>query len=472
MTEAVLIVEDARSVAASYAEALDREGWRAEIVGDVEGALSRLKRGRYGAVLLDLMLPDGDGLAVLKDLGDRPGQPPVVAVTSDGSISRAVEATRLGAFDFLVKPVSREKLVRAIGAAASRGRAAPPRAQIGEFGIIGSSPAVKDLRKQLVRVAGSDATVFVTGESGVGKELCANAVHAASGRAREPFMALNCGAIPGDLLESILFGHVRGAFTGAVSDNLGAARSADGGTLFLDEICEMDVGLQTKMLRFLETGAVTPVGDNKTHPVDVRIICATNRDPRAEIAAGRFREDLFYRLHVLPVHAPALRERGDDVLEIADFLLAKFSNIERKQYEGFSASARAALRNAHWPGNVRELINVVRQAVVLGDGGWISPDLLRLSPTAAPAHPAAAPTAHTSAPVPHHAPQPAPAALTLEDAAERLCRLPLADIERLVIDAAIRDSGSAPKAAKSLRVSPSTIYRKLESWEGRPSPTE
>lgn len=480
MTWSILIIEDAKSLAASYAEALHRIGCKSDFAGDLNVARGKLRSGRFDVVLLDLGLPDGDGLALLRESAANGAGPPYIAVTSDGSISSAIDATRLGAFDFLVKPVSRERLTQAV-ASACRAKPATdtaPRPQ-GRYGITGSSPQMEALRRRIERVARSGATVFITGESGVGKELCAQAVHAASARSSGPFIALNCGAIPGDLLESEVFGHLKGSFTGAISDKTGAVGAADGGTLFLDELCEMDVRLQTKLLRFLETATITPVGATRPQGIDVRIICATNRDPQAEVAAGRFREDLYYRLFVLPVDVPPLRDRGGDVLEIAESLLQQFAREEGKTFSGFSEEAKRGLFAARWPGNVRELRNVIRQAVVMEDGGVIGYDALMLPDGPGPAPPLAR-APHSSPGILTHPPGPAPtgesfaaphvnavAPSTVEAAAEVLCRLPMADIERLIIDAAIENFGSAPKAAKSLRVSPSTIYRKKENWDGR-----
>ncbi|QIE57206.1 AAA domain-containing protein [Pikeienuella piscinae] len=229
----------------------------------------------------------------------------------------------------------------------------PAPEEAGAARLIGGSAPMRALRRRLARVARSNAAVFLTGESGTGKDLCAEAIHAASSRATGPFIAINCGAIPAGLIEAALFGHRRGAFTGAVADSKGATAAADGGTLFLDEICELPLGLQPRLLRFLETGAVAPVGDHTSRPVDVRIISATNRDPTAEVAAGRLREDLLYRLHVLPVHAPPLRERKEDITTIAEVLLTRFALEEGKRFEGFTPDARAALEAARWPGNVR-----------------------------------------------------------------------------------------------------------------------
>jgi two-component system repressor protein LuxO len=314
--------------------------------------------------------------------------------------------------------------------------------------------------------APSNATVFVMGESGTGKELCAEAVHRMSKRAGGPFVTLNCAAIPKDLLESEIFGHVKGAFSGATADRKGAALSADGGTLFLDEICEMDVNLQAKLLRFLQSKEVQRLGEDRVQRSDVRIVCASNRDPLAEVKAGRFREDLYYRLHVIPIELPPLRERGDDVVELAEHFLARFSEEEGKDFKGLAPDAAAAMRACDWPGNVRQLENLMRRLVVLNEGETIDLEMLPAeigraagSPRdATPAGPAMAaqdgPRLTAAAP-----------ALAGPAAAE----LPVGPLEatiREAIERAIAScGGSIPKAAQMLEVSPSTLYRRIEAWE-------
>ncbi len=303
-------------------------------------------------------------------------------------------------------------------------------------------------------VADTKATVLITGESGTGKELCAEAIHALSPRASGPFIALNCGAIPADLLESEVFGHLKGSFTGAIADKPGAAAAADGGTLFLDEICEMDLSLQTKLLRFLQTSTITPVGATRPRKVDVRIICATNRDPREEVRRGRFREDLYYRLHVVPIHMPPLRERNDDVIEIAERLLVEMAREEGRVFTGLSPEVADLFRRLPWPGNVRQLINVLRNVVVLNDGPLVTIDMLP---------PDILEAAHLS---PANAPQATTLPPGTPSALAELAGRTLAQIERMVIEAAIaRHGGSIPRAAMELDVSPSTIYRKREAWE-------
>ena len=272
--------------------------------------------------LLDLRLPDMDGLEVLAEIARRGMTLPVVVITAHGSVETAVSAIRAGASDFLVKPISGERLRVTLHNHLEKQRLAAvvdtyrTRIDRDRFeGFIGASLAMQAVYRSIESAAASDATVFFTGESGTGKEVGARAIHDLGRRRGKAFHPLNCAAIPKDLIESEIFGHVKGAFTGAVSDRPGAARLADGGTLFLDEICEMDPFLQTKLLRFVQTGAFTPVGGTRSEQVDVRFVCATNRDPLAEMRAGRFREDLFYRLHVVPIHMPPLCERGEDVLD-------------------------------------------------------------------------------------------------------------------------------------------------------------
>lgn len=313
-------------------------------------------------------------------------------------------------------------------------------------GYIGSSTAMQVVYRMIEQAASSKATVFVTGESGTGKEVCAHAIHKLSLRSDKPFVALNCAAIPKDLIESEVFGHIKGAFTGASSDREGAAMLANGGTLFLDEICEMDLGLQGKLLRFLQTGEFNRVGDSKTRKVDVRIVTATNRDPLAEVEAGRFREDLYYRLHVIPIMLPALRERGDDVLEIALSLLAAYSAEEGRHFTGFTPEVAGMLLSYDWPGNVRQLQNIIRNIVVLHDGERVTPDMV-------------------PAPVGGRWARPHGFGRTEQPAGNAAPIRPLIEVEREAIEAAIAAcGGNIPRAAVMLGVSPSTIYRKRLAW--------
>ncbi len=288
---------------------------------------------------------------------------------------------------------------------------------------------------QIRRMAPSKAPVFITGESGTGKELVADAIHAHAGDGERPFVAINCSAIPRDLMESEIFGHVRGAFTGAADGRIGAAEFADGGTLFLDELAEMDFALQAKLLRFVQTGTFRRVGGSEVTRVAVRIVSATNRDPLTEVGAGRLRADLFYRLHVLPIHLAPLRERAEDIAPLAEAFLARFAAEEGRRFTGFDNDAMRLLQDYGWPGNVRELANVIRRIVVLDDGDVVTAAML---PEAVRS---AAPASGGTAVVPYAAQ------------------------ERAIIEGALSAfGGNIARAAEALEIHPSTIYRKLQSW--------
>lgn len=465
----VLLVEDTLSLQMVYRSILATAGHRVAVAASAAEGLEQFRTHRPMVVLLDLILPDRDGLEVMQEIQALQPETRVIAITANGSVNRAVEAMRAGAHDFLVKPFDEGKFLSAVqnALAEANPREAPkpadPSAPVtrsrdaGEVaegsGFIGTSDAMKRIHGTIASVARSMATVFITGESGTGKELCALAVHANSNRASGPFIALNCGAIPQDLLESEVFGHVKGSFTGAISDKPGAAAAADGGTLFLDEICEMAPTLQTKLLRFLQTSTVQPVGATRPRKVNVRIVCATNQDPLDAVRRGQFREDLYYRLYVVPIHMPPLRDRGEDIIEIAEAALARFAAEEGRAFHGLAPSVRALMQAHPWPGNVRQLLNVMRNVVVLNQGGWVTPDMLPPGLTDE--------TAAADAPV--TAP-PASEMLT----ADTLLGLPLAEAERRLIKATLElHGGSIPKAARVLDVSPSTLYRKIEAWSAK-----
>lgn len=454
----ILLVEDTPSLQMVYRSVLQAAGFNVITASTAADGLRQFQDSGALTVLLDLMLPDRDGLSVMREmLALRPAARMIV-ITANASINRAVEAMRSGAHDFLVKPFDEARLLSAIRNAGAVAQNAPktgprrrpsPDPDIGEAVFIGSSAAMKQVQDTIRSVAGSMATVFITGESGTGKELCALAVHAGSPRAEGPFIALNCGAIPQDLLESEVFGHMKGSFTGAISDKPGAAAAADGGTLFLDEICEMAPALQTKLLRFLQTSTVQPVGAVRPRKVNVRIVCATNRDPAEAVRRGEFREDLYYRLFVVPVHMPPLRERDDDVVEIAQAALERFSREEGRRFDGFDPEVLDLFRRHSWPGNVRQVLNVIRNIVVLNQGGRITLEMLPRS---------LARTEVTPPPV-------APQVQTVGSGLDMLIGHSMAAIERMVIlETIARYQGSVPRAARVLDLSPSTIYRKLESW--------
>ncbi|QFT32114.1 Luminescence regulatory protein LuxO [Labrenzia sp. THAF82] len=469
----VLIVEDALPLATVYGHQLSRAGIDTLHVETGQDAIDRLRKGGISVVLLDLQLPDMSGHDVLTLIGEEQLPVTVVVVTSSGSIKTAVEAMQAGAYDFLVKPVAEERLVTTTRNALEREtltevveEVRKPTTQKTNHGFVGSSLPMTAVYKMIESVARSNASVFITGESGTGKEVCAEAIHKSSPRVKKPFVPLNCAAIPKDLIESEIFGHVKGAFTGATSDRDGAAARADGGTLFLDEICELELNLQAKLLRFLQSGTVQKVGSDSLKKIDVRIVCATNRDPLEEVEAGRFREDLYYRLHVLPIGLPPLRARGADILELARHFLLQFGKEEQKAFEGFSVEAEEMLLGHSWPGNVREMQNTIRNLVVLNEGPIVETDMLSTLAGRVPN------TARETVAVPRQVPESLNRSFASESGvAGDWPNITLSlgqsydTLERQLIEATIDAcGGSLPKTARVLEVSPSTLYRKKEIW--------
>lgn len=456
MNKPILLIEDTPSLKLVYQTVLKTAGYAVINAGTAEDGLVQFDKVLPSVVVLDLMLPDHDGLALMQQCLKLNPEAHFIVITADGSINRAVEAMRAGAYEFLIKPFDEQRFLSAIeNARADILRSRPVQIDVSQIaetmGFIGGSPAMQTVYERIRSVGRSMATVFISGESGTGKELCAQAIHQQSNRASGPFIPLNCGGIPSDLLESEVFGHLRGSFTGAIADKPGAAQIADGGTLFLDEICEMDLNLQTKLLRFLQTSTIHPVGSTRPHKVNVRIICATNRDPMQEVSAGRFREDLFYRLHVVPIHMPPLRSRGNDVIEIAEIMLLRLAREEGRSFSGLSEAVKQRFHSYRWPGNIRQLLNVLRNTVVLNAGPSV--ELPMLPPE----------IQSDLSGVPQVMRAPAPQNHTLQGLIGRS----LAEIERLVIEETIRhQNGSVPKAAAVLGVSPSTLYRKRETWRG------
>jgi len=447
----------------AYREFVRDEPYAIEIATSGAEGLEAIARLTPAAIVLDILLPDMNGIDILRHVQEAQLPCSVVVVTTQGSINVAVEAMKAGAFDFIVKPVNAERLIYTLRNAVAHRHLADEldslRDDFGResyFGFIGSSLPMQAVYRIIDSAAPSKATVFITGESGTGKEVCAEAIHRRSPRREAPFIAVNCAAIPRDLIESEIFGHVKGSFTGAISDRRGAASQADGGTLFFDEICDMDVDLQAKLLRFVQTGGFQRVGGEAIETVDVRFVCATNRDPWEEVAAGRFREDLYYRLHVIPITLPPLREREADVLVIAEHLLDRFSSEEKKPFKRYDEDAAAAISRFPWPGNVRQLQNVIRSVVVLHDADVVTVDML-------PAQ-----IAGGAGGAPSRVSSPQPAALPgLSRGAGAGGFRPLREVEmeyiQQVIDAC---DGNIPRAAAILELSPSTLYRRLKDAEG------
>jgi two-component system repressor protein LuxO len=463
----LLMVEDSPSLTAVYKAYLADTDYQIVSVESLGSAHATMSAYRPDIVLLDIELPDGSGMDFLADVQVQDHMPKVVVMTAHGTSDMAVEAIRLGAFDFLTKPFDAARLKVTLANAASQLRlgekvnqlASLEREQFGDF--IGKSLAMQSVYKTIDSLASSDATGFIVGESGTGKELAAEAIHNHSARRNKAFIAINCGAIPGELMESELFGHVKGAFTGASSNREGAATIADGGTLFLDEICEMSLELQKKLLRFIQTGTFRKVGSNTLEQVDVRFVCATNRDPLVEVREGRFREDLFYRLHVVPVRMPPLREREEDVLMIARHFLAQFSEREGGSFEGFTPEAEEAIRRYPWPGNVRQLQNSMHQLVVLNDGFRVEKSMLPEPITSGHLESEDSGGVRSAPVARSEAPRAAESHVARRQQVE-----PLWITEKRAIEQAIEIcGGNVNQAAGLLEVAPSTVYRKLQSWK-------
>jgi len=358
----ILIVDDDPAIREALSEALTDLGHRPACAAEGTAALSWLEQHTADAVLLDLRMPGLDGMEVLRRIRAKPASPPVVILTAVPTSSNTIEAMRLGAADHLAKPIGRADLTALLVRILSSPVAIPPLpAAVHERDeLVGLSAPMREVQKTIGLLADSDTTVLITGETGTGKEVVARAIHSHGKRAKAPFVAVNCAAIPGELLESLLFGHVRGAFTGAIADRAGSFREAESGTLFLDEIGDMDKAMQAKLLRALQEREITPVG-GKPVAVDVRVIAATHRDLPRLVRAGHFREDLFYRLGVVPLPLPPLRERLADIVPLAEHFLALAAGTDKR----LSADAAACLLAHDWPGNVRELRNAMERVAAL-----------------------------------------------------------------------------------------------------------
>ena len=441
----ILVIDDERGIRALCQDILRRAGHDVEVAESAAAGLAAVGRRAFDLILCDINLPDQDGVSLLPRLLDREPAPTVLLITAYPSIDTAVRGMKLGARDYLGKPFSPDELRLVVGRAlaedALRRDNTALRRQLALGGLIGESPPMLELRRTIEKVGPSDATVLVTGESGTGKELVARALHLASRRSAAPFVPVNCGALVGSLLDSELFGHVRGAFTGADQTKRGLVVTADGGTLLLDEIAELPLELQPKLLRTLQAGEVKPVGGTETTTVDVRVIAATNRDLRAAIAAGELREDLYYRLAVIAIEVPPLRARKGDVALLARAFAAQAAHRARRARVELRDDAIAWLESQPWPGNVRELENTIERAVVLASGDELGVDDVRPPDRAATAAPATA----------------APAAggdvLTLDEL-ER----------RHILDVLARCDGGKTRAAALLGINRTTLWKKLRQY--------
>jgi len=364
----VLLVDDEEAIRESLGMVLEHEGYRVEEAAGGAEALVQASNRVVDAVLLDIKLNDMDGLDVLRQFRERGLTMPVIMITGHGDVSTALDAIRGGAYDFFEKPLQRERVLLSLRNALDTYRLQMENRSLRHSPdeLIGSSDVVRSLRETIEKAAPTPATVLITGESGTGKELVARGIHGLSTRREMPLIQVNCAAIPEELIESELFGHERGSFTGAQKKQIGKFVAADGGTIFLDEIGDMSGRTQAKVLRVLQNGEVEPVGAARTVQVDVRVVAATNRNLEEEIAEGRFREDLLYRLNVIPVRTPSLREHPDDVPDLVEYFVRRYSEINNYRRKPFSAEAMTALQAMPWKGNVRELKNFVERLLILG----------------------------------------------------------------------------------------------------------
>jgi two-component system response regulator AtoC len=462
----VLIIDDEAGVRQSLGLILESEGFEVASAADGDQGLRAARGERFDVVLCDVRMPRRGGLEILEELIKAQPEATVLMMSAFGQTDLALEAVRKGAYDFLAKPFQAQELLLAIKKADERERLRRENrtlrrelsAEHATGVLVAGSPAMREVYELVERAAEFKTTVLVTGESGVGKEVIARAVHQLSERAHEPYIAVNCGAIPESLIESELFGHVRGAFTGADSDARGMFREADGGTLFLDEIGELPPATQVKLLRVLQEEEVRPVGAAKSFPVDVRIIAATSRDLEQMVQTSGFRADLFYRLNVFRIHVPPLRERREDIALLADHLIAAHARRMGKNVEPLSREVVETLGGHAWPGNVRELENSLERALILARGGAIGPELFPFARGDAAAQTReSAPVASVSAPV-------TPPESAGDDEDLSIKRRGRALEERLIRLALVRTSGNRTRAARVLELSPRALQYKLKEY--------
>jgi len=442
----VLLVEDDVVVAATYKSFLSEEPIKLICVETGEAALTYIHQTTPNVILLDLGLPNINGMDILKYVQQQQLGTAIIVISVENSVEMVVETLHQSMLYQTIESYE-EKLKRRQ-----------------YHNMVGGSKPMQTIYQIIDNVATSKASILITGESGTGKELCAEAIHKESKRKDKPFIAINCAAIPKELMESEIFGHVKGAFTGAASDRQGAAGQAEGGTLFLDEIGDMDLALQSTMLRFVQTGTFHKVGGDKLEKVDVRFLSATNRNLLSEIEAGQFREDLYYRLNVIHITLPALRKREEDTLLLARKFLREYAQAERKSFKGFAPEVEDILLHYDWPGNVRQLQNIIQNIVVLNNGKYVTTDMLPAPlneiPSNQPNAMASLPETETSVPK-----EPVPLSMPpLEDISPKPIR-PFWQLEKEAIEQAVEFcDGNVVQAAYLLELSPATIYRKLRRW--------
>jgi two-component system nitrogen regulation response regulator NtrX len=449
MKPTILVVDDEPGVRSSLSGVLRDEGYSVEAVSSGEACLERVTRGPVDLIVLDVWLPGMDGLATLARLRERQVDSQVVLISGHGNIESAVRAIKLGAFDFVEKPLSLEKTVLVVRNALRQRRLEDEnralRARVDRTRtMVGESQAMRQLREHVAMAAPTNGRVLIYGENGTGKELVARTVHALSRRRNASFVEVNCAAIPEELIESELFGHVRGAFTGAVADRRGKFEVADGGTIFLDEIGDMSVKTQAKVLRVLQEQTMEPVGGTNRITVDARVLAATNKDLQAEIRSGGFREDLYFRLNVIPIFVPPLRDRREDIALLADHFMAEFAREYGRRLKRFDPAAISVIEQYSWPGNVRELRNVIERLMIMVPGDAITiDDLSFLDHGGVPRGPVPEPTASER--------------MTLHEARDRFER-------DLILRTLAEQQGNMSRTADVLGVERSNLYRKMRAF--------
>jgi DNA-binding NtrC family response regulator len=453
----VLVVEDDGAMRTMLREALEEDGYLVEVAAGGRAGVERVRQGGIDLVVSDVKMPDLDGLDMLREIKAVTPSPHVITITAFGSIDTAIRAVKLGAFDYITKPFEIDQLIlsvqKAMAERALRSEVARLRDEVQRSyrmgNIIGKSASMQEVFANIRRLAGSSISVLITGASGTGKEMVAKAIHFNSPRRARPFVPLNCAAIPATLLESELFGYKKGAFTDARADRQGLFLEANGGTIFLDEIAELSPALQAKLLRVLQEGEIRPLGAARNEQIDVRVIAATNKDLETHLANGEFREDLYYRLNVIHIELPTLRDRGEDILPLAEHFLARSAAKAGKEVRGFHESANKALLGYGWPGNVRELENVVERAVALVEGPLVTVD--ELPPVVRDRR-----------------------SIDLDQDAlgAALARgLTLDELEREYIKRVLAaEGGNKTRAAQRLGLDRKTLYRKLEEYSGGGAP--
>jgi two-component system nitrogen regulation response regulator NtrX len=444
----ILIVDDEPGVRSALGGVLRDEGYAVEAVASGEECLERVTRGGVDLIMLDVWLPGLDGLATFARLRERQVDAQVVIISGHGNIESAVRAIKMGAFDFVEKPLSLDKTVLVVSNALRQRRLEAEnralRARVDrQYTMVGESAAIRQLRDQVAMAAPTNGRVLIYGENGTGKELVARGIHMQSRRRSGQFVEVNCAAIPEELIESELFGHVRGAFTGAVADRRGKFEVADGGTIFLDEIGDMSLKTQAKVLRVLQEQTMEPVGGTSRIRVDARVVAATNKDLQAEIKAGQFREDLYFRLNVIPIFVPPLRERQDDIPLLADHFMAEFAQEYGRRIKRLDAGAVRTLQRYAWPGNVRELRNVIERLMIMVPGDAItSSDLSFLDVPLVPSAPSSAAGSERR---------------TLHEARDQFER-------DLILKTLAEQQGNMSRTAEVLGVERSNLYRKMKTF--------